>query len=147
MIENSIISFLTNTSTNYAANAIAALVGNRAHYTKIPKNQKNLFTRLFLRRSNRNTLGNIDGSGKEDYCEDDFDLEVISNNPSEVAIISDKLWSDVNLHYGSITSTKTVKGMFLENQDDDYEPKGTGGDLGLDVSSFSLRVIHDNTTT
>lgn len=132
------------TSTSYAASNIAAKIGNRAHYTKVPERQANRFPRLWLGRTNKESQVDLDGS-KGALITDSYDLEVISDDLDEVIEISDLLWSDIHGHYGQVNSTDTVKGILLDNQSDDYEPKGIGGDLGLDVSSFILRILYAST--
>lgn len=144
-IEHTLISFFG--STTYVAKNIAAKVINRVHLGIIPKNQANKFPRIFLERSGKDKIANLDGTGKQDYVEDIFALEIISNHSSDVSTITGLLWSDVDLHYGFISATKTVKGLFVTNQDDDYIPKGIGSDIGIDISAFQLRIVHDNTTT
>jgi len=133
-------------STSYAAKDIASRVSNRIHFGIVPKNQANNFPRMFLSRSSKDTKPNMDGTGKTDYCDEGFDLEVISNASSDILVITDLLWENVNCHFGFITSTKLVKGMFLSNQDDEYIVKGIGNDIGLDIAAFNLRVVHSTTT-
>ena len=140
VIDQSLVEFFT--STSYAAKSVAAVVGKRVHVGKVPKNQANLFPRLFLRRSSRESNRDIDGGGSTTYIEDNFDLEVISNASTDILKITNNLWNDVDCCWGSISTNRTVKGIFLENQDDSYEPKGTGGDLGLDIASFNMRVVY-----
>jgi hypothetical protein len=142
MIEESLVSFFG--STSYAAKDIAALLNKRVHVGKVPKNQSNKFPRMFLQRIGKELECDIDGT-KNNYIEDIFDLELISNASSDILRLSDELWKDIHLYFGSIASTQTVKGIFLDSQADDYEPKGTGGDLGLDVAAFSMKVIYSST--
>lgn len=133
-----LVSFLT--STDYAAINIAALISNRAHYTKIPQRQANRFPRIYFERSDKNSHCDIDGS-VGGYVQDEYSLEIISNNPDEVIQIADYFWSDIHGHFGAINSSDNVKGILLQVQSDDYEPKGTGGDLGLDYATLVMRVI------
>ena len=142
MIEESLVTFFG--STAYAAKNIAALISKRVHVGKVPKNQANRYPRLFLQRTGKEFECDIDGT-KGNYIEDTFSLEVISDKSSDLIQLTDKLWRDIHCHYGSIASTQTVKGILLESQDDDYEPKGTGGDLGLDIAAFSMKVIYAST--
>jgi len=142
MIEESLVTFFK--STTYVAKDIAALINGRVHVGKVPKNQANKFPRIFLQRTGKEYDCDMDGT-KGNYIEDTFALEVISNASSDCLKLSDELWKDVHCHYGNIASTQTVKGILLESQDDDYEPKGTGGDLGLDIAAFSMRVIYAST--
>lgn len=143
MIDETLIAFFT--STVYAAKNVAARIGKRAHKGMVPRNQANAFPRLFLERSSKEFDIDLDGGGRGTLITDTFDLEVISNKSSDILVLSNDLWSYVHCHYGSIASTQTVKGMFLENQDDDYEPRGIGNDFGLDTAAFSLRVLYAST--
>ena len=142
MIESELITFLT--STGYAAKDVAALINNRAHYTKVPQKQFNVFPRIFLQRTGINNDADLDGT-KNNYIEDTFDLEVISDDITEVISVSDALWRNVHAHFGAISATKNVKGILLTNQSDDYEPKGIGGDIGLELAAFSITVIYAST--
>lgn len=142
MIEETLVSFFG--STVYAAKNIAALITKRVHVGKVPKNQANKFPRIYLQRTNKEYDVDIDGA-KGNLIEDTFDLELISNNSSDLLTLNNHLWNDINCLWGSIASSQSVKGIFIENQSDDYEPKGTGGDLGLDVSSFQMRVLYAST--
>lgn len=142
MIEESLVSFFG--STSYAAKDIAALINKRVHVGKVPKNQSNKFPRLFLKRSGKEYECDLDGT-KGNYIEDTFDLEVISNASSDCLRLSDELWKDIHCYFGSITSTQVVKGILLDSQTDDYEPRGTGGDIGLDVAAFNMKVIYSST--
>lgn len=143
MIDETLVAFFG--STVYAAKNIAAKVGKRVHSGKVPRNQKNNFPRLYLQRTAKESLVDLDGNGRGELLTDTFDLEVISNASSDVVIISDLMWRDIHCLFGSIATTQTVKGILLESQDDDYEPKGVGGDFGLDVSSFSMQVMYAST--
>jgi len=140
MIHKDLITFFT--TTTYVA-SVQPLIANRMHYGRVPEKQANVFPRLFFERSNHEDFADIDGT-KGNYIEDTFNLEVISNQSSDLDIVSDKIWEDVNLYYGAVSSDVTVKGIFIEDQRDDYEPKGIGGDLGLDVASFQMRVVYSN---
>lgn len=131
-------------STTYAAKNIAAKIGQRAHSGKIPKNQANRFPRLFIERVGKNQQADLDGT-KGSYVEDLFDLEIISNTSSDILVLTDCLWDDIDCYFGLISTSYRVKGMFLEDQDDDYIPKGIGGDFGLDVAAFSLKVVYGST--
>jgi hypothetical protein len=142
MIEESLVTFFK--STVYAAKDIAPLIAGRVHVGKVPKNQSNKFPRIFLKRSNKESECDIDGT-KNNFITDTFDLEIISNSSSDIMKLTDELWKDVHCHFGSISSSQTVKGILLESQDDNYEPKGTGGDIGLDIASFSMRVFYSST--
>jgi len=142
-IEESLVSFFT--STTYVAKDIADKIGKRCHVGMVPKNQSNLFPRLFLGRAEKIMDLDLDGGGKGSLIEDTFDLEVISNKSSDILAITRELWYDVHGHFGSITGTVSVKGILLENQDDDYEPKGVGDDSGLDIAALSMRVMYAST--
>lgn len=128
-------------STTYAAKNIAVLVTNRVHYTVVPQRQANRFPRIYLERQGKNSLVDLDGS-KGKLITDQYALEVISDKLSDVITISDLLWSDVHGHYGLINSSDNAKGILIDNQSDDYEPKGVGGDLGLDVASFVFQIMY-----
>lgn len=143
MIQKDLITMFI--STLYVGKNIAQQIGNRCHYSSVPKSQANMFPRIFLQRTSINNDGDLDGS-KGDFVEEYFDLEVISNSLADVETVTDYLWSDIHLYFGLIGATKTVKGMFLESQSDDYEYKGLSADLGEEVAAFSLKVIHSFST-
>jgi hypothetical protein len=143
MIDETLIAFFT--STSYAAKNIAAKIGPRAHKGMIPRKQANQYPRLFLERSNKEYDIDIDGGNRGALVTDTFDVELISNKSSDLLVLSDEMWKSVHGYFGSIASTQTVKGIMLENQDDEYEPRGIGNDLGLDVSAFSMRVMYAST--
>jgi len=138
MSQSELIKFLS--STSYAAKDIAARVGNRIHYTYVPSVQSNTFPRIYIDRISREDNANLDGT-KGDLIEESFAVEVISNKSSDVTTIVDEFWQDVHAYYGAMSTALTAKGIFIENQSDDYEPKGIGNDIGLDVATLSLRLV------
>lgn len=142
-LDEHLISFFT--STSYAAKNIAAIIGKRCHQGKVPKNQANIFPRFFFSRSSVERDSNLDGSNKGAYIAESFDLEVISNQTSDIRTLTYYLWQEVDGIWGSISDTKVVKGIVLDTQDDAYTPKGVGDDSGLDIASFVLKVIHAST--
>lgn len=143
MIDETLVAFFG--STLYAAKSIAAKVGKRVHSGKVPRNQANRYPRLFLQRTAKDSLCDLDGGGRGTLITDTFDFEIISNASSDVLAISDLMWRDIHCAFGSIASTQTVKGIMIDSQDDDYEPKGVGADYGLDVASFSMQVMYAST--
>jgi hypothetical protein len=114
--------------------AIAAAVGPNVHVNSVPEEVTPPY--LWIRRSGgsrERSLGDAQGTPA---FEERWDLEVISDSPSETADLAASV-QGIDGAKGTF-GTGTIQGLFLEDYSDEYIPKGVFSDEGLDVVAFQV---------
>jgi hypothetical protein len=120
-----------------AETPIAQAFGTNVHVNSVPEEITPPY--IWLRRSGANherTLGQ--GKGEQAF-EERWDLEVISDDPSEIEGLA-KLIRDLDSDKGTF-GTGTIQGLFVEDYSDEYIPKGVFSDEGLDVCAFQIVIF------
>lgn len=121
-----------------AAPAVAAIAGTRIHQGIVPESSTTPY--LWYRRASRDTervLGEAVGAEPDSYR---FDLEAISADLEEAQDLADAVRGALDNYRGSF-GTRTAQGVFVENQDDDYYPRGIMGDETLHYAALSIQIF------
>lgn len=105
---------------------VRALVDLRVHAHHVP--ERSLYPFIWLSRSGRETDRDHDGQGG--LTRHDYDIEAVSDDQAEAEDVADAVHDALAGHRGTF-GARDVQGVFVEDQDDDYVPRGTGGDDGL----------------
>lgn len=105
---------------------VTNLVGRRVHANHVP--QKSKYPLIWLARSGKEKDRDMDGQGG--LTRHLYDLECISPDLGEAEDVADAVDDRLAGHRGTF-GARTVQGVFIEDQDDEYIPRGTGGDDGL----------------
>ncbi len=113
---------------------------HRVSQNKVPQHIENQFPRIWFTRSDRFDYTDLDGT-KGGMVLSTFDLECISDDVDQALDLADAVYEVLHAYRGSF-GAGTVKGCFVDSQDDDYVPKGIGDDEGLHVAAQSLRIFH-----
>lgn len=98
--------------------------------------------RIWYQRRNENEDLDLGGTGG--IIESNWDIECHSEDPDEPFTIAAAVKSALHGHRGTFGSG-SVQGVFVEDHDDDYIPKGVGSEEGLYVASFSARLFYAST--
>lgn len=94
----------------------------------------------------RNQQGeDLDLAAAGGLVESTWDIEVHSETSADETLdITDALKTRLHGHLGAM-GTQTVQGVFVEDHDDDYLPKGDASEDGLHVSALSARIFFATT--
>lgn len=96
-------------------------------------------TRVWFQRSGEKTERHLDGSAGLTTTE--FDVEVHSTDISTSQDLADALKAGLDAYYGTM-GAQAVDGIFVEDHDDNYVPKGLMGDAGFFVPALKVTVMH-----
>jgi|GEM_PF-6897991 len=95
--------------------------------------------RIWFQRDNESEDTDLSGGGG--LIESRWNIEVHSNLDDERFDIADAIKRRMNGYYGVFGSTdRTVQGVFIEDHDDDYFPRGVGSEDGLYVAAMSATI-------
>lgn len=119
--------------------AASTTLGGRVHQNVVPEHQGNTFPRCWYGRASRVDDLDLDGTRGE-LSESEYDVECISTNIDQAIAAADAIRTNLNGKRGTF-GAMTVKGVFVEDQDDDYIPRGTGEDAGAHVSALRIRIF------
>ncbi len=72
-----------------------------------------------------------------------IDLECLSEDIDQVIELGSKAKTALHGKNGAFGTT-TVQGVFVDDKDDDYVPKGNQSDDGIHVSAMTVKVWHTN---
>lgn len=114
---------------------VTHLVGQRVHANHVP--EKSSYPHIWLARSGKEKDRDLDGQGG--ITRHLFDLECISPDLGDAQDVADAVDDRLAGHRGTF-GTRRVQGVFLDDQDDDYIPRGTGGDDGLMVVAQQVTI-------
>lgn len=118
--------------------AASTTLGTRVHQNVVSQQQARTLPRCWFGRSA--TTDDISLSGTLGHAEHQFDVECIDDDADGAIVAANAIRSALQAKRGNF-GTGTVKGVFVEDQDDQYVPRGTGGDEGLHVTALRLRIF------
>lgn len=98
--------------------------------------------RIWYGRNGSNEELTLDAAGG--LVEHTFDVEVISDDLDECQDIASVVKRYLHGKRGTF-GTQTVQGVFVEDQTDDYVPRGLSGEEGLHVAALSVNIWHAST--
>ena len=124
-----------------ADGGVSALVDERVSQGAVNENEA--LPRIWIGRSSRDN--DIDLAGSE-FVIDTFDLEIVADHTegndgvSQALEIADAVRTLLHGHYGDFADI-TVKGVFVDDQTDDYLPKSLDSPDGIYLSALSIRIL------
>jgi len=122
-----------------SSTAVNAVVSGRVHENVIPEVSSR--PNIWFGRSSQEQVTCFDGGAG--LFKSRFALECIAVTADVAIDLADLVRS--RLHASSSTTAGVnIRGMLVEDQDDDYMPKGIGGDVGLHVSALEVLVMYEN---
>lgn len=119
-----------------AGSGISAVIGERMHQGHVPQSSDEAY--VWYGRANTDSVRTLDGvSGPLSHT---FDVEAISLDVDQVQSLAALIRSRLDNYRGAFDDS-TVKGIFVEDHNDDYVPHGIMDDRGWHVSSLSVQVF------
>jgi hypothetical protein len=94
--------------------------------------------RIWYRRDLQNEERDLDGDGG--IIDSMWDVECQSETLDTAEDLAEAVRDKLDGYRGSF-GTQTALGCFVEDHDDDYEPKGVGGEQGVHVCALRLQAI------
>lgn len=122
--------------------AASTTLGLRVHQNIIPEHQGPLVgseVRCWYQRLLRQDDLDLDSSRGE-LSESEYTVECISLDLAAAITAADAIRVALNGKRGTFGSS-SVKGVFVNNQDDSYEPRGIGADAWAHVSAQVVRIF------
>lgn len=119
-----------------AQTAIAAKVGNNVYHAGLPQGPLRSF--IYLIREGSREERHLGQQGDSAFSHT-FAVEAISESGREADDLA-TLIRGLDGSSGTFGDT-TIRGMFVQDQNDDYAPKGIGSHLGHTVCALSVEVI------
>lgn len=116
--------------------AISAAVGTHVHVGSVPQEIAPPY--IYLQRARATQERTLDQEQGEIPFEEQWDIEAISADPDQLAAITDAV-RGIDCARG-VFGAGRMQSIFLEDQADDYIPKGIFSDTGLDVAAWSATV-------
>lgn len=138
---------MTDISQNFrtfllASAAIQAKVGQRIHAVKVPQETGKPPATPFIwfRKRSASAESLLNPSVGEDPDDVSFDVECVDrNNELNALDIAGLVRTRAN-NYSGAFGDKTRSGVFVNDQDDEYEPQSTGGDDSFTIAALDVRV-------
>lgn len=118
---------------------VAAIVGTRIHQSNVPQDSDLPY--LWLRRASRDHDRTLDAVVGEEPESERYDLEAISDDLDEAQDLSLAVKDCLDNYRGTLGAA-TVQGCFVEDQNDDYIPRGIMGDEPLQFSALSVQIFN-----
>jgi hypothetical protein len=115
---------------------ITDLVGTRIHVGAVPEEIEPPY--LWLQRAGVSHERVIDQRQGEEPFEQRWDLECVVADPADLEPLANAV-QRLDCLRGKFGDA-TIQGLFVEDQQDDYVPKGVYSDEGLDVAAFAVTV-------
>ena len=125
----------TGVATHFAAIAAPAVVEQNTIRQEAPT------PRIWYQRDSEREETDLSGEGG--LVESQWNIEVHSTSDDARFDIADALKTRMNGYYGPFGS-RTVQGVFIEDHDDDYIPRGIGSEEGFYVAALSARIWFAN---
>lgn len=118
---------------------ILGLVSTRAAQGVVPQERAQPYLWFELRGTeNDDCLDDAVGHVPWKYL---FDVECIANDIDTAQALAARVKAIAHLYRGSF-GTQNVMGVFVEDHNDEYVPRGAGSDMdGLHVAALSLEII------
>lgn len=120
---------------------IAAKVGTRVwedHVAQVPGVET--FPFIWLQKRQGLSVDVIDSAAGTEPFDFTFDVECVANDQRQAKILCELLNARCNFYRGAFGSA-TALGVFVRDQNGDYEPKSVGDDSGLFIESADVRVV------
>lgn len=119
-----------------AQSAIASAVGERVHVGMVPEETEPPY--LWMQRAGASHERTLDQPQGETPFEERWDLEAIAAEPDDLATLDEAI-RGLDSARGDFGDGR-MQALFVEDQADDYVPKGVWSDEGLDVAAYQITV-------
>lgn len=96
-------------------------------------------TRIWFQRAD--TEHELDQDGTKGLKHIIFDIEIMSLDIDVALDLTEVVKDELHGYMGTFGNS-SVLGIFVESHGDEYEPKGTNEDEGLNVSALQVKIIH-----
>ena len=119
--------------------AVSTICGAKVHQGTVPESDVAELPYLWMGRSSRKldrVLSEAQGAASD---EEWFDVEAISDDLDEAQRLADAVRTLDN--FRGTMGTQTIKGLFLNDQDDNYVPRGTLGETELHVAALAVQIF------
>ena len=117
---------------------IAAIIGTSCHQSHVP--QEITLPYVWFGRTGTEDIRTLDASAGLAPFSEAFDVEAISDDLSESQTLALAIKSRLNNYRGTFDDS-TVKGIFVEDHNDDYMPRGVMSDEGFAVAAMRCEII------
>lgn len=116
---------------------IASLVVDHVHVGNVLQDVDPPY--IYIQRAGTGHERTLDQAQGTWPFEERWDLECISDDPDELQSLADSV-RRLDSARGAFGVGGSIQGLFVEDQQDDYVPKGVNSDEGLDVAAFQITV-------
>lgn len=116
--------------------AITAIVGSQVHQAKVPADRSPSY--IWFGRTGSQSLDMVAPAVGLEPDSQFFSVECVSDDVDKTQALGDALRAITN-YQGTFGDT-TVQGLFVDEQNDDYEYRSISGDEGLHTAAFSLQI-------
>jgi hypothetical protein len=117
---------------------VAAIVSDRMHELHVP--QSELKPHVYYGRINTEDERTLDSAVGEEPFRNLFTVECWGLTPEDADVLAGAIRDRLNNYRGTFAS-RTVQGVFVSSQSDDYEPKSEGSDKGLYLAALAVEVV------
>lgn len=121
------------------ATAITDIVGDTGVYQGMVP-QDVALPYVWFRRASRRLEPTLDAEPGDDPDELWFDVEAISDDLDVAQSLADAI-TDALGNYRGTFGDALIQGAFVDDQDDDYVPRGTVGETELHVAALAVQIF------
>ena len=118
--------------------AITAIIGTSCHQGHVP--QAVTVPYVWFGRANTDPLRTLDSAAGQAPFVESFDVEAISDDLDEAQTLASALKARLECHRGTFDDS-TVKGIFVEDHNDEYIPRGIASDEVFHVAAMRCEII------
>ena len=115
--------------------SIYDLVAGRVHQNHMP--QESAFPAIWFARQAEDRIGAYDGDAGVGRT--DFALECLSTSIDTAGTLSKAVFDRLNFYRGDFADT-TVQGVFVTDQDDNYQLRNDLSDFGVEISALRVSI-------
>lgn len=118
--------------------AVAALIADRMHELHVP--QSELKPHVYYARVSTEDERAMDSAVGEEPFRNLFAIDCWARTPEDADTLAGAIRDRLNNYRGTMGS-RTVQGVFVSSQSDDYMPKSEGSDKGLYLAALAAEVV------
>lgn len=131
-VDENMVAFLKADAT------VSRLCGGRIHKNKIK--QGSIRPHVWFARESSEQEDTLDDANGAAPFRHFYDVEIVADTNGEADRLAEAVRARCHLFTGTFGDS-TVKRIFAEVQDEQYEPHNVGGDTGLHVPSLRVQVV------
>lgn len=118
------------------SSTLTAFVADRVHHGHVPANKEETY--IYFSRSNRAYEHTLDSEAGEAPRAEYFDMECCSRNPNASNNLADAVRGLFPMR--GTFGDATIKGAFVNDQDEDYIPLNNAADEGVTVQALQMEI-------